>query len=420
MLAFGVLMLGWTIVCLTYTGILTGRLAVIGNLIYTFAIFMVAVSAMAFINEWTFQSKFIRRIAVPVTAFLYFLLFGLMMMFDSPSAFITIILIADVIAVFAIATMMWQLTRALFLKLNISLFSAGVFLVAILAVIVDIVSSISLDITEVIWFGTPVNLHYGPITCIFLGLTILSGFLRSFVQMQQALADANETLKTRLAAREAEISNVYAEREGEMREAALVEERKRIMRDMHDGVGGRLLSLSLRAKGDRLSPEEMGKELDDSLQELRLIVDSMDTADGELDLALGALRGRLEPALHEAGIELDWNAGDLGHQPDYGPQEVLSIYRMIQEIVTNTIRHAKASHIQFKSLINEVGNIEISVEDNGVGLASNPLRPGSKGLSNLRTRAEELGGHIDFVVPDDGTSGTRALINLPGYAGRLD
>jgi len=419
MVAFGCLMLGWMTVCLTYTGVFTGALGNIGNLIYTFAIFIVAVSALSFINEWTFRKRWIRYYAVPLMALLYLGLFIAMIFLDR-SVFIDIILIADVIAAFAIVTMIWQVCSALLRELKISMFSAVVFLSTILAVVIDIISSVSLDATAAIWMGTPVTLHYGPIVCIFLGLTILSGFLRSFVETQRMLAKSNTFLVSQLAEREAEIANVYAQRETEMREAALVDERKRIMRDMHDGVGGKLLSLSLRAKGGRLAPSEMGKELDDSLQELRLIVDSMDTADGELDLALGALRGRLEPALYEAGIELDWDAGDLGHQPDYGPEEVLSIYRIIQEAVMNVIRHAKASEIHFESRILPNGTIEITIEDNGIGLSQDNLRLGAKGLSNLRARTKDLNGHIEFQAATSFESGLRVRLELPGKIGPGD
>ena len=414
-ISFGALMLSWLIIDVFYMGVTSSWPINMSRALYSSASFVLIVASLNYGNEWTFKIPFVRKWVVPSLA-IAFVLKTIPIFFVDGEVYFYILMSADVIAASCVLFLFGLLFTRLARNSDISFFTAVIFIVCILSVVVDVMYAVTTKFGTFLYPDTGITLHYGPIFSALLALTIVAGFVRSFLQAQTVLSNSNQLLSSRLAEREAQIAQVYAEREEEMREAALVDERKRIMRDMHDGVGGKLLSLSLRAKGDGLKPDEMSRELEDSLQELRLIVDSMDTADGDLEMALGALRGRLEPALYEAGIELDWDAGPLGPQLGYGPQQVLSIYRMIQETVTNTIRHADADNIKFKSQVLDTHDIELSIRDDGKGMPTDGLRLGSKGLSNLRSRAAEMGGQVEFSAPRDNGPGLEVIITLPGHA----
>ena len=412
MLSFGLMTLCWTVVCVDYAGLFSGFRPEVSRMFYTVAIFAIIVLAFDFVNNWTFNNRFIRRYCTPVIGCI---LAGLMIpaFFGSQEVYSAVILSADVVSAAVVLVMLSQLFWYLATQPNAAWIESLVFLAHISAVIMDILLFAMPGIAIKLWPETGMTLHYGTILSLPLGLTIIARFVRHAVAVQTRLKTANAELSKELAAREAEIARAYADRAEQQQQAALMEERKRIMRDMHDGVGGRLLSLSLRVKNGDLEEQTLKDELDESMQDLRLIVDSMDTADGELDLALGALRGRLEPLLFTGNVSLSWDAQELGRQPLYGPREVLSIYRIIQEAATNIVRHAEASHMNFKSSKTDDGQILIEIIDNGQGIKSGEGVQSGQGLSNIETRAQSLGGRSEIGGRRDGKPGTRIAVYLP-------
>ncbi|MEM9837650.1 MAG: ATP-binding protein [Pseudomonadota bacterium] len=241
----------------------------------------------------------------------------------------------------------------------------------------------------------------------FLSLAFLCYVMAENRWVERRLSFTNAQLHRELRAREEEVKTVYAEREAQAKEASILRERQRIMEDIHDGFGGRLLALYLQAQEGSLSSKSMANGLQDSLQDLRLIVDSMDTADGDLELALGALRGRVEPELAVAGIALDWSV-DLGdHDHGFGPREVLALYRIIQEAVTNAIRHAQAERVSIEITATHTDEMSLRIADDGVGFAELPKN--GRGLQNIRNRVTGLDGTVEI----SGEQGLELKIRLP-------
>jgi len=86
-----------------------------------------------------------------------------------------------------------------------------------------------------------------------------------------------------------------------------------------------------------------------------------------------------------------------------------NIYRIVQELVSNAVRHAHCSQV-FISLIDHGGSLSLSVEDDGVGFDAQQHHNGI-GLSNLRSRTSILGGSLS--VESSSTSGTLIHIEIP-------
>jgi signal transduction histidine kinase len=407
--SFGGLMLSWGAIDLIYAGGLSASDSDMKRITFSLANYFLIILSMSFVNEATHGYRWMRRILMPFLLAIA-VLKVLPMMLIGGEAFTYVTISMDLIAAAAVLWMLWQIFSYIAQGSRISMVSSFIFVIAIFAVIADICTAISPDIALAIWPQTGMSIHAGSAMAILVALSVIANFARTFFQAQDMLTNANATLTRELAARESEIRQVYAERAQQQREATLLDERKRIMRDMHDGIGGKLLSISLRARSGDLDKETLSSELDESLQQLRLIVDSMDTADGELDIALGALRGRIEPPLQAAGIKLSWRVEELGEDTHYGPREVLSVYRMIQETVTNAIRHSGADHLSV-SAKREGEDILLQIEDNGTGMVDS-AHPGN-GLSNISDRARGLGGEVDFSERADGTSGLSVNIRLP-------
>lgn len=231
---------------------------------------------------------------------------------------------------------------------------------------------------------------------IFVALAV--SFLSRNVRLFRSMEEYNQQLATELAAREKDIADAYEERQEVARQQALLTERKRIMRDMHDGMGGRLMSIAaqLKAQGHEAEPEQLADELMEALDELRLIVDSLDTAGDDLGMALGAFRARMEGKLAAAGIESEWTIDEEAAGATLSATAILDIYRIMQEACANMLRYSGADHFEVALRAREDGAVVLEMADNGKGLEGDET--GGKGLANMRSRAARIGGQIGFAV----------------------
>lgn len=200
--------------------------------------------------------------------------------------------------------------------------------------------------------------------------------------------------------------------------AAREEERRRLRRDLHDGLGPSLGAVVLRIDTARNlaadRPEEADRVLrrarDDVAAALadvrRLVHDLRPPALDDLGLA-GAVRQQAERVLPPA-LTATVDAGDLGDLP--AAVEVAA-YRIASEALANAARHARATRVDV-SLARDGGALVVAVADDGVGIA--PDAPAGVGLVSLRERAAELGGSCTVECPPDGGTVVRAVLPAGG------
>ncbi|TKI07733.1 sensor histidine kinase [Martelella alba] len=195
-----------------------------------------------------------------------------------------------------------------------------------------------------------------------------------------------------------------ADREGNLREqrAAIVAERTRILQDMHDGMGAQLITALRLARRNDTDRRELARHIEESLQDLRLIIDSLDITEHDLLPLLGNLRFRLEPQLHALGIALAWDVSPIPALPYLTPASALSVLRIVQEAVNNALQHAQPGQITL-SVRQEDDVIAIRIADDGCGLIPTVRHPGSRGLSGMQTRANDLRARLDIRGDDQGT-----------------
>ena len=197
------------------------------------------------------------------------------------------------------------------------------------------------------------------------------------------------------------------------------EERRRLRRDLHDGVGAGLAGavMQLRTAGRRLPDVERARipletatqDLIDLTAEVRRVVDGLRPASLDRGLA-GALS---ELAAGYAGTALAVEV-DVDQRLTALPAAVeVAAYHIAQEAVANVARHAHASHCRVEVTL-ERASVRLAISDDGRGLSltgPTPGRPAGIGLSSMRERAAELGGLLD--VEPVSPSGTRVLAVLP-------
>ena len=239
---------------------------------------------------------------------------------------------------------------------------------------------------------------------LVMGLVLVNRFIRTLYELESL----NRTLDRRVAEREAVIEQNYqrlADLEGQRLAG---EERQRILQDMHDGLGAQLFSSLSRAERDDLSRSEMSDALRSCIAEMRLAIDVLSTSEDTFETALIDFRYRWEPQLKALGIASSWQL-DLGDQaPTVAPHNTLQVLRILQEALTNVLKHAQARQVRVVARF-VGGTLHAEVEDDGVGLPES-LRAAGRGLRNMQTRAGRLGG----VLAVESTAGrTRVDLSVP-------
>lgn len=201
------------------------------------------------------------------------------------------------------------------------------------------------------------------------------------------------------------------------------EERRRLRRDLHDGLGPSLASLLLEARALRRmvrNDPAAAEQLADEMQtDIRGTIDDIRRLVSELR----------PPALDDLGLvaALQVMAVKMGRQADPGspsldiqidaPAELpplpaaieVAAFRIVQEGLTNVLHHAQARHAVVHISVN--GDLSIEIRDDGTGFQAR--REGGLGLLSMRERAVELGGRCDILSSSG--QGTTIQANLPIY-----
>ena len=189
-------------------------------------------------------------------------------------------------------------------------------------------------------------------------------------------------------------------------EQSRLEERARLVDDLHDGFGSQLASARLQAQGGRLSQPALADLLDECMADLYLVVDTMHAPDGTLGDALRRIRHRVQSRLTGQQVRLHWEI-DIDGAVLRPHRDTIQILRIVQEALTNALRHAQATTIVVRASI-ESGRLIVSVSDDGVGFDGRGDE--GHGLRSMHARAESLGAVLDIVGLGPGT---RVCLRLP-------
>lgn len=195
------------------------------------------------------------------------------------------------------------------------------------------------------------------------------------------------------------------------KESLLLLERERMMREMHDGLGGQLVSTIAMVERGRSTQGEVTEALRRALDDMRIVIDTLDPTTTDLTTSLGKLRARLEPLLRRNGVVLRWRMEDIPEIDDFPPEQALHFLRIIQEAATNAMRHAKAGEVSVAIRTGDAHGDVLSIEirDDGCGFGPDPAA-GGRGIRHMKSRAEALGAELRFDSED---SGTRIELRAP-------
>ena len=227
----------------------------------------------------------------------------------------------------------------------------------------------------------------------------------SFLLLLGMLWYRNRKLKTaqqfRTLKQQQQIELGHALLEGEERE------RSRVARDLHDGLGGMLAGIKLNLsqlidKKDIVAKEELVQtvaRLGHSVDELRRIARNMMPE----SLIRSGLQEALKDLCEEAAmpsLKIIFNAFEI--REDFSPQVQLVIYRIVQELVHNAVKHAGASRIMVQCSQAE-DTFYITVEDDGKGFPTDNPSGKGRGLKNINDRVNFLNGIMNIEFTSEGT-----------------
>ncbi|MBX9650191.1 MAG: histidine kinase [Xanthobacteraceae bacterium] len=224
-------------------------------------------------------------------------------------------------------------------------------------------------------------------------------------------------LVTRVREAEDKLKASFAREEERARAAALARERTRLMRDLHDGLGGQLVSIvALSERGH--AGASVGDAARAALKDLRLVIDSMDDIGGDLMLALGSWRERAMAQLRPHDMALHWHAvtaQGLPVHPELRPWHVIQIVRLLDEGLTNAVKHAatRTVTVTIETLAGadglDRGRITVADDGRGFDVAAGAAKA-ARGLRNMRDRAARCGAELEL---DSDAAGTRVRLTLP-------
>ena len=221
------------------------------------------------------------------------------------------------------------------------------------------------------WLVIRLSDAYGETTwvrysSVFFGIALLLIVLRRFRAASIEARGWVATLAERVAQRERELASTFAALEQVARDQARTHERERILRDMHDGVGSHISSAIRQLQSGQASSDELLRTLRDSLDKLKLSIDSIHLPPGDVGALLAALRYRLEPRLAAAGILLEWAVDEVPTVKRLDAQGMRQLQFLLFEAISNVLQHAHAKSLRIEADA-PAGAVHLRVIDDGQG-----------------------------------------------------
>jgi two-component system sensor histidine kinase UhpB len=173
---------------------------------------------------------------------------------------------------------------------------------------------------------------------------------------------------------------------------------------LHDGLAGNLISIkALAADTEEDSLPKINDLARLALLDLRLVVESLDSFDGDLAAVLAAFRERILPQYQQTEPQLTWDFSDAPHLEGLTPEINLGIFRILQEALANAFRHGNARHIRVtaRSMRGAPDVALILVADDGK--PDRTAAPGF-GIRNMRRRAASIGAGMRIMFTERGTA----------------
>ena len=258
-------------------------------------------------------------------------------------------------------------------------------------------------------WGWSEHIYLMPFATLVIVASFLYAVQRRYTGALGQVEQANSLLAQRLSEQGAQLQSQHERLSESERQQALLLERQRLMQDMHDGLGSSLLSAMVAVEQGSMQQDQVVEVLRECVDDLRLVIDSLEPVGHDLVSLLATMRYRLGKRLQAGGLMLDWDVQDLPPLDWLEPPDALHVLRLLQEALNNVLKHARASRVRIAT--RDLGHkVEIRVEDDGQGFDLETAQKG-RGLRSQQKRAHRLGGSVH--VDSRPGHGTQLSLRLP-------
>jgi signal transduction histidine kinase len=225
-----------------------------------------------------------------------------------------------------------------------------------------------------------------------------------FRQARREVLQLNASLADRVEQKEHELRDSFARLAEVESGRAVLAERERILRDMHDGVGANLATAVRQLESGQARPGEVAQTLRESMDHLKLSIDAMSLPHGDVNALLASLRYRLQPRIESAGLALDWQVQALPLWPAGSDEAMRHLQFLLLEAISNSLQHASARRLTLQA-DSSSEQISVTLSDDGRGISTDSGR----GLRSMRERAATIGAglRVEAALP-----GTRVQVTL--------
>lgn len=208
----------------------------------------------------------------------------------------------------------------------------------------------------------------------------------------------------------------------QLRRLAVVDERERISKDLHDGIIQNMYAVGLSLED---VPELMEDDRNEATARVERAIDAIHLAIQDIRNFIFGLRPELlegaalvaglatlvEEARHNTLIDIDLRVPDAADEP--ASEVTGQLLAVVSESLSNVLRHSQATRAVVELEVDDDGaGYELRIEDNGIGFDQSRVgKLGHQGLANTRGRVAELGGTV--TVHSEPGSGTRVIVHVP-------
>ncbi len=254
-------------------------------------------------------------------------------------------------------------------------------------------------------------LHYSaPVIFIMMAWHLIRRFISALNESEML----NRELEQRIRSKETELEQHYQTIQSMQKHEAVVEERERLSREIHDGMGGNLANAIMMSQ---LIQRDMDKNrvhdvpsrldnltslLDNSLSEMRNLILTMEDDITSLGSLISHINDKCARILDDAGIGFVFKTDVADEEIRLTQEQSLNILRILQEASNNIIKHARAAEVVLE-IFEDSALLTLKIKDNGYGFNVDDKASGY-GLRNIKKRAAEIGAKLAISShPDEGT-----------------
>jgi len=260
--------------------------------------------------------------------------------------------------------------------------------------------------------GLHLHHYFSPVIFFFMAWHLTGRFVTA-LNVSETL---NRELEARVHTATKEVERHYSTIQEMEKQQAVMQERERLSREIHDGISGNISNAIMMTElisrdaqiQDNKRVEQLRTHLNDGLGEMRNLILTMEEDLSTLGELLNHVNDKYQQILSSLEIHFETEISALPER-QLSQKESLNLLRILQETLNNIIKHAQATEVILR--INyDSGNIIFEVVDNGSGFDAKQKNVGHYGLNNMYKRSKEINAQLE--ITSNKNEGTRVRLNL--------